>query len=286
MTQLYKSVLVCIGLVLASHCYGFQKEVKETIERTLRFSEPGSKGEVIIDNINGSIEVTGYDGREVKMVARQTIFATSNSRLERAREEVTLEISERNNEIEIFVDAPYRQSDGSINYRGWRHYGYEVSYDFEVQVPRDADVLLKTINDGEIRVENVRGDYILDNINGGIEFFGAAGSGRVYALNGDVKVKFVKNPESGCYFGSLNGDVDVSFRAGFSADLRFKTFNGDVFTDFDVTYLAPRQASVDRKKGKYVYKSDRSFGARVGSGGPELEFDAFNGDIHVIKTER
>ena len=38
-----------------------------------------------------------------------------------------------------------------------------------------------------------------------------------------------------------------------------------------------------RKGGKFIYKADRSFGARVGDGGPEMQFDGFNGDIHVIE---
>jgi predicted anti-sigma-YlaC factor YlaD len=32
--------------------------------------------------------------------------------------------------------------------------------------------------------------------------------------------------------------------------------------------------------------SDRASKVRVGSGGPELEFDAFNGDIRILKREQ
>ncbi|MCG8603903.1 hypothetical protein MJD09_02760, partial [bacterium] len=237
----------------------------------------------VVDNINGSIEVSGYTGRDVKLLCYRTIVARSKEKLARARREIQLEISEQDNSIVIYVDAPYRERDGSINYRGWRYYGYKVEHDFEIKVPEDTDFFLKTINNGEIRVHNVKGDFDLDNVNGGIEVEGAAGSGRAYALNGMLRVQFDENPRSDCYFGSLNGKIEVAFQQDLSADLRFKTFNGEVYTDFPVTYLTPRKPTRDRKNGKFVYKSDRSFGARIGRGGREIEFDGFNGNIYVVR---
>ena len=264
----------------------FSKEVKEKIERTLKFSNPSGKKEVIVDNINCSIEVEGYNGKEVQLVVNKTIFASSQERIDLARKKIRLEITEQNNTIELYVDTPYRRRDGSMNHRGWRHDGYDVTFDFKLKVPRNTNVYLKTINEGTIEVRNVSGDYDLHNINGRIEATGLSGSGRIYALNGGITVDFEQNPKKDCYFGSLNGEIKVTFLAGLEADFRFKTFNGDVYTDFDVNYLAPRHATTKRCKGKYVYKADKAFGARVGQGGPEIEFDGFNGDIYVNKKMR
>lgn len=265
------------------HGSAFPKEVKEKIEKTLKFSNPSGQKKVIVDNVNGSIEVEGYEGKDVQLLVNKTISARSNEKIELARQKIRLEITEEDNVIELYVDAPYRRRDGSINHWGWRYYGYDVTFDFKLKVPRDAGVFLKTINDGKIEIKNVEGDYELDNINGGIRALGLSGAGRIYALNGDVTVKFARNPRADCFFGSLNGEVEVTFLDGLEADFRFKTFNGEVYSDFDVSYLPPRQATAKRRKGKYVYKADKAFGARVGAGGPEIEFDAFNGDIYVVK---
>lgn len=275
-----------ILLVLTFQAHGFEKEEREKIERTLGFSNPSAKKTVVVDNVNGSIHVEGYAGSEVQLVVHKKVYAETTEKLATAKRKITLDISEEDNTIVLYVDAPYRRRDGGVNHRGWRYYGYDAEFDFDLKVPSAARIFLKTINDGDIRVQNVRGDFELDNINGGIEFSGAAGSGRVYALNGDVTVTFDRNPESKCFFGSLNGDVEVTFLPGLAADLRFKTFNGDVYTDFPVSYVPPRQAKRKRDNGKFVYKADRAFGARVGAGGPELEFDAFNGDIHIIEKAR
>jgi hypothetical protein len=261
-------------------------EKKEEIRQTLKFSGSTGSKQVEVDNVNGSITVTGYDGQEVQLAANKIIQARSQEKIQEAEEKVRLEITEQNNEIKLYVDGPFRCRDGSVNYRGDRYYGYSVYFDFELKVPRGASVNLKTINDGDIKVENISGDYEIENINGGITMLEVSGSGRAYALNDDVKILFAKNPSGDSYFGSLNGEVEVSFRPELSADMRFKTFNGEVFTDFPVTYLANATPSRERRKGKFVYKQDRSFKVRVGNGGPELEFDAFNGDIRVIKRSQ
>ncbi len=258
-------------------------EKTETIQRTFRFSDL-SNARLTVDNIHGSIEITGYDGDTVQMTCKQKIRANSENLFETAREETKLDISEHGNAVVLFVDAPYRCRDGSTNHRGWDDYGYEAKFDFKIQVPVQTSLNLKTINDGEIVIHNVHGDFKLKNINGGIMLKGVAGSGEVYALNGDVRVEFARNPTASCSFGSLNGEVEVSFKDDLAADFRFKTFNGDVYTDFPVTHLQSRAATKQHKDGRFVYKADDFFGARVGKGGPEFHFDAFNGDIHVTKA--
>jgi hypothetical protein len=109
-----------------------------------------------------------------------------------------------------------------------------------------------------------------------------SGSGKVYALNGKVTVTFRGNPRSTSSFGSLNGEVRVSFQPDLNADLRFKTFNGAVYTDYQVTYLPLPAAAAERHGTKYVYKSNEWQAVRVGRGGPELSFDAFNGNIRIL----
>ncbi len=284
--KFYHLLTMSCLLAFTIRAQSWNAEKKEEIHQTLNFSGPAGSKYVDVDNVNGSITVTGYDGREVQLVAYKTIHARSQEKIQEAQERVRLEIIEEANAIKLYVDGPFRYRDGSVNYRGDRYYGYSVYFDFALKVPREAGVYLKTINDGDIKVENTAGDYEVENINGGITMIEVSGAGRVYALNDDVKILFTKNPSGDSYFGSLNGEVEVSFRPELSADMRFKTFNGEVFTDFPVTYLANATPSRERRKGKFVYKQDRSFKVRVGNGGPELEFDAFNGDIRVIKRSQ
>ena len=89
---------------------------------------------------------------------------------------MALEIKEEDNLIDLYVDGPFRCKNGSVNFRGWRHYGYEVSHDFELQVPFETEITLKTVNDGEISVKKIKGDYKVDNVNDGIEMHELEGS--------------------------------------------------------------------------------------------------------------
>jgi DUF4097 and DUF4098 domain-containing protein YvlB len=254
-------------------------EQNETIQKNYSLSSSAPK-KIIVDNVNGSIHVTGYDGSEVRLVAHKRLRADSPEKAETARKEVTLNITQDANTVTFFVDGPFRCRDGGVHIHG--RIGYEVKYDFEVQVPRDTATELKTVNDGEIKLENVAGDYDVDNINGGVEMTEAAGSGKVYALNGRVRVLFRDNPRGTSSFGSLNGEVRVTFQPDLNADLRFKTFNGGVYTDYPVTYLPITAAAGERRDGKFVYKSNEWSAVRVGRGGPQLSFDAFNGNIRIL----
>ena len=281
--SLRQSLFFALFLLFSTNAVSAEEE-KDVIRKTLRFADANADNWLEIDNIHGSINVRGHSGDEVLVVVNRTIWGRSADKIEEAKEEIVLDVYERNDDITLFVDAPYRAPDGSINYRGSGRYGYKVTMDFEVTVPFGVNIELKTINDGEISVRNVRGDFKIKNVNGGVEMDGLSGSGKVYALNGEVKVAFDENPSKKSYFGSLNGDVEVTFRSRLSSDLFFKTFNGQVYTDFDFSKLPMRSKEKRRRDGKkMIYSSNKQFGVRIENGGPELEFDAFNGNIYVLK---
>ncbi len=273
---------IALGLLLAClplMATAAEVEQNETIQKTYPLSGAAPK-KVIVDNVNGSIRVTGYAGSEVRLVAHKRLRADSSETAEQARRDVKLDISQDANAVRFYVDGPFRCRDGGIHID--RDPGYEVKYDFELQVPHDTAADLKTINDGQITVDNVAGDYKVNNINGGIEMTEVSGSGKVYALNGHVKVSFRENPRDKSSFGSLNGEVRVTFQPDFNADLRFETFNGGVYTDYTVSYLPLPAAAGERHGTKFVYKSNEWSAVRVGHGGPELSFDAFNGNIRIL----
>ena len=154
---------------------------------------------------------------------------------------------------------------------------------FDLKIPSECSIEIKTINEGEIRVHDLEGEFNVKNINGGITMDKISGAGHAYALNGDMVLDFQKNPDGDCYFGSLNGEVKLYFQSPLSADFQLKTFNGDFYTDFPVTYL-PRTPHTDvEKNGKTVYKVGGTMGVRAGRGGPEIELDGFNGDMYILK---
>src|SRR5690348_14869407 len=115
----------------------------ESIEHTF----PAAKT-VDVDNFDGSITVTGVDARDIRVEIRKTIRARSQEKMEEAKREVSLDMTPHDEELRMYVDGPFRCKcgDGSINYRGSRFYGYEVSFDFTVKLPRETSLRLRTVN--------------------------------------------------------------------------------------------------------------------------------------------
>lgn len=277
-----------LAMVVSLVCGGaVAKQVVKTeeIERSFQFVDPGSRQNwLVIDNIDGGIRVRGDAGKTVRVRARERLTARNERKMQEARERVKLAVEEQDDNIVLRVEAPYRQRDGSANSPGWRRYGYEAVFDFEVLVPKATNLELATINNGEISVDSVAGDFEVNNVNGGVALQHMSGSGSAYALNGDITVVFLSSPQKDSYVGSLNGEVSVFCPVDLAAVVRFKTFNGAVYTDFDFARMASSPAPPQRENGKFVWRSDRSTVVRVGRGGPELFLDAFNGDIRLKKN--
>lgn len=260
---------------------------KEKIEKTLSFTGPSRDRVVAIDNLLGAITVTGYDGDQVRVTAQKTVRARSETKAQRAQQEVVLDITEEEDFIELYVDGPFRDNEkrrGEINWRGYDHQGYEVEYDFDVEVPRGCSVVLKTVLNGDIIVRSVEGDFEVKNVNGGIRMDNVRGSGEARTVNGPITLHFDANPRDDCRFSTINGEVRLYFQPTLSADFSLDTFNGEVFTDFEFESLPPKIYSAKEHNGNNVYKIGRLCRVRTGSGGPEITMDGFNGDMFILKN--
>ncbi|MCX6134201.1 MAG: hypothetical protein NTU47_10360 [Ignavibacteriales bacterium] len=257
---------------------------REEIKKSFRLSDNGHR-QLVVDNINGEINVVGYDGDSIELVAHKEIKAESGEKIEEAKREVTLEIREEKNKIILYVDAPWRRGDG-IHYRGWHYYGYDVTYDFDLKVPRKISLYLKTINHGKVLVQSIEGEFEVNNVNAGIEMSDINGPAIIRTVNGPIKASFTKNPGSDCSFKTVNGKIEVVLHDGLNADMKLKTFNGKVYTDFDVSSVPRENRTVEERKGsRRIYRRGGSQTVRVGKGGPEFSFDTLNGSIYVLKHD-
>jgi hypothetical protein len=264
----------------------FRYSEKEEIQKTLRFPAGGTTHRLVVDNINGSIDVVGYDGSDIQLVAHRTSYGASADRLEESRKKITLDIREEPGEIILYINTPWRCGDGSVSYRERGEYGFDANFDFELMVPTKTDFSLRTVNKGSITVRKMNGIFEVHNVNGRIEMTEVSGAGLVTTVNGKLKVTFSRNPGSRCGFKTVNGSIEVGVPDDLSADLKLKTFNGEVYTDFNVTGL-PRQPLAPEKVGRRtVYRGNEFFAVRAGNGGPEMMFETLNGDIRILKTSR
>ncbi|MGC2697196.1 MAG: hypothetical protein WA738_15530 [Candidatus Angelobacter sp.] len=257
---------------------------KETIRKSFNLSAAHKVLEV--DNIFGSIDVVGGAGDQVQLVISKTISAESKDRMDAAKKEVTLDVTDQPDLLKLYVNGPFRCNcqNGDGGCVGWHgDSGYRVKMDFQLQVPRNIEVNLKTVNSGSVHVRDVTGNFSVHNVNGGIEMQDVAGSGLAKTVNGPVKVTFRENPREKSDFATINGNVELNFVRGLAADFRFKTMNGNVYSDFELTSLPAQAVSAEHRGSKFIFRSDRYTGGRIGNGGPEIRAENLNGDIRVLE---
>jgi hypothetical protein len=255
---------------------------QETIQKS--FSMAGVQHKSLeIDSVWGSIEVVGTNSDQAQLTVKKSVRAETKDKLEQARKEVTLDITEQAGSLKLYVNGPFRcHCDDGCGHREFE--GYIVKMDFQLQVPRGIDIKLKTVNEGRVLTRNINGNFLVRNVNGDVEMDNVAGSGTVHTVNGPVKVSFRENPRENSDFRTVNGPVELRFAQGLAADFRFKTFNGSIYSDFPVTALPVRAIQEEHHGAKVVFHADRYTGVRVNSGGPEIKVETLNGEIRILEN--
>lgn len=260
----------------------FGVKAQETIQKS--FALPaGGHDSLDIDNVWGSIDVVGGPGNQVQVIIAKTIRARSDEALQQARKEVTLDVTQKEGDLKLYVNGPFRCNCDDCRGRHDER-DYVVQMDFKVQVPEQIDLEARTVNAGKVNVKNITGNFEIRNVNGRIDMDSIAGSGSARTVNGPVTVDFRQNPTANSDFRTVNGAVELRFQQGLDAAFRMKTFNGGIYTDFPVTALPLRPVSEERHDGKIVIRADRMTGVQIGSGGPEIQVENLNGDIRILEN--
>ncbi|MBO0322944.1 DUF4097 family beta strand repeat protein [Muricauda sp. CAU 1633] len=262
-----KTMFIVMLLLVANAVVGQQKEIDLF---TVPLSNPSKAGKLELDQISGSISVTGYEGKEVivkvlVMDGDNSSNSTKNGMKRVGSSGLNISAEESNNVVRINNEAWNRKTD------------------FEIKVPYNFSLKLETVNNGSIKVSGVAGDLEISNVNGSITLENVEGAVSADTTNGAVKVDFKAIDNSAnMVFSSFNGDVEVTFPKSLKADVKAKSDMGDVYTDFDMT-LAESKPEVDKKQGSGRYKvtMEQWVRGKINGGGPELLFKTFNGDILI-----
>jgi DUF4097 and DUF4098 domain-containing protein YvlB len=263
------------------------QEKKETLRKELDLSNVLAHT-LWIDNINGSITVEVQNKNTVSLEIDKSVRTEDKNELETAWQKLNPVFLNSGDTIEVYIDG-YCECDCNKKRSHYWHqcdqdHNYDFSFDFKVRVPESFNLWLATVNEGDVRVTGSNGKLKIRNINGGIFLEKVAGITDVHTINGDVSVKYTRNPEGNSSYYTLNGKLTVYFQKDLSADMSFKSFNGDFFTDFEYSGIQPSHlvTSADRGNGTKYTIEDKTV-IRTGTGGIVLDFETFNGDIYIRK---
>jgi len=263
--------LFIIGMLLTTSLWA---QNDRTEQLTVPLSDPGKPYKLNVDLVQGTIAVTGYEGKDIIITTQADERHKSNKEAGGMRRldggaSADIKAEEKSNKVTVSAEMPHR-----VN--------------LIIKVPQNGGTLnLSTVNGGIIAVNNVNGEMEVSNTNGSIKITNVSGSVVANTTNGSVSVSFRSvDPKAAMAFTSFNGNVDVTFPAGLKANVKLKTDRGNIYTDFDVVNDA-RKPDVTRtaKDGMYSLKIDDWVYGKIDGGGPELLMKTFNGNIYVRKAK-
>ena len=235
-------------------------------------SRPGEPIELDISILSARIEVIGEDREDatfevaVEEGARKIITPSGTQSLKNAA--FSLEVQEKDNRISVDTD--------------WRAKKVNVV----ARVPRQANLELSTVNNGEIIVSNITGKLVLENVNGPITASNINGSVIAEAVNQDISVSFASlDTSQAMSFSSVNGDLKLGLPASAGVELHIDSQEGEIYSDYEVE-VQPSEPEVIREDGPggVEVKVKNVIVATINGGGPIVRLKTLNGNIEITKS--
>lgn len=271
-----------IGLIAIVASSGMAQIIQRDTLRTVVQSDSGRILRVDVDNLLGAVEVIGSDRSDVRLTAVRILRLRTNANRSAAESEVHLLTRSIEGRVVVYVDAPWRVRYGLMDRRMSR-FGFDVIYDLKLEVPANLDVAIRTRDEGDIHVAGIAGDVAVENVNGDVRVEGLAQAAYLASVNGDLTASFSTAPGEACAFRTVNGSIDATFPESLEATLAVSSMQGDVFTDFPFTPIPRKPATLEEGDGMRRVRVSPFARVAVGTNGPELEFETYNGTIRILK---
>ena len=237
-------LVLVLAAVWAVPGYAITKEFNQSYPL-----QPGGSFELL--NVNGTVEVQGWDRNEIEVHAVKTA-KQRESDLER----VTIEVDAKPNVVSITTRYPQNE-------------GVEVAVEYTVHVPHGARVEhIGTVN-GTLRVSGVATVEDLHTVNGNIEVFEAGGSIHAHTTNGNVHLELAHvQDKNGVTAETTNGSLVLAVPSSTQADLEARCLNGNFFSEVPIAMESSQRP--------------REMHGKLGHGGAPIHLRTVNGGIRVI----
>ncbi len=260
----------------------------QTLTRQMPF-EPGSS--LSIHNFDGKIAVSSWDRDELHITAekrlkrwvggwgwiREKLHMAPNptESVETYFEKVDVEVSIVDGGIKVETIKP--KWSPSVN----------VSVHYEVKLPRQADLALRTSN-GAIHVTGIDGAVSLRSSNGKVVCEGVDGTVNATTSNGSVICKDIAGPIDA---HTSNGSVTVEHPTALTQDygISCRTSNGSIRVNLpgECSFEIDARTSNGSIKSAFAVdkfsdtNSKKRLAGRVGAGGPVVQLRSSNGSISI-----
>jgi DUF4097 and DUF4098 domain-containing protein YvlB len=221
----------------------FNKDFKQTYPLQ-------SGGSFDLQNVNGTVEVQGWDRDEVEIRAVKT--AKEN---EMDLDRVTIDVDAKAGSVSVVTRYPQDK-------------GVEVAVEYTVHVPHNARIEhLATVN-GTLRISAVSALGDLRTVNGNIEVYEGEGALRAHVTNGNLHIEMARLRDNEATIAeTTNGSVLLALPADAQADLEARCLNGSFSSELPVALTSSEQP--------------REVRGKIGRGGSSIRLRTINGGIQI-----
>ncbi len=237
-------------------------------ERSISESvDAGRKPQVQVENIAGSITVTGGSGSMVE------VTGTIGDDVEELR------VEQRGNKISISVEMPDDTDERDL----------ELSADLVIQVPQGSDLEIEAVS-AHVAVADVQGEVSIEAVSGKVELGGDLGAVSVEAVSGKVVLAAGSRLAEGEFesvsgnilceadladggrfsFETVSGNISVSAAAGFGAEWAVESFSGSIDNA-----IGPEA----QRTSKYAPGKELNFTS--GNGAAQVSIETLSGRINI-----
>jgi DUF4097 and DUF4098 domain-containing protein YvlB len=211
--------------------------------------QPGGSFE--LQNVNGTVDVQGWDRNEVEIRAVKTA-KQKESDLER----VSIEVDAKPDAVAVATRYPQNE-------------GVEVAVDYTIHVPHGARVEhIGTVN-GTLRIAGVESVEDLHTVNGNIEVFEAGGGVHAHTTNGNVHLELAHlQDKTGATAETTNGSLVLAVPSDTQANVEARCLNGNFYSELPMTMESTQRP--------------REMHGKLGRGGAPIHLRTVNGGIRVV----
>jgi DUF4097 and DUF4098 domain-containing protein YvlB len=225
-----------------------QAQVTQDFHRTVPLS---ASGRVSLDNVNGNVEITGWDRNEVQ------IDAVKKARDQQRLDEARIEVNASGDSVEIKTRYP----EGHTN-------NNPASVHYELHVPQNARLNHINLVNGSLAVQKVSGEVTANLVNGKLRVDDLAGRADLSSVNGGIEANYASlNNVRDIKLKSVNGSIELGLPASPNAQIKASTVSGDIRSDFPLEV-----------NGGFVGKN---LTGTLGGGGTSIALSNVNGSIHI-----
>lgn len=252
----------------------------------------GTPAELSLNAVSGRVRIQGTETSEIHVRAKK-------GGPDRARENTRVDVEHEGNRVTI-----HTRSDSS--WPGGLGIGkHMASVEYDITVPRDCDLAIKTVSadvilsgtrrgarvqtvSGDVRIDEVEGTTSLTTVSGDVVASRLAGTLTLHTTSGDARIDdaslrdFNLHSVSGdfvietplargehYYAHTVSGDLRLAVPEGTGVTVQMRSISGDVASDF-------RDAEI-------IKSGRRHWQGRINGGGANVEMQSVSGDLRITR---